>query len=131
MQALAPRPAYQKFAVEVTEEPPVTEALWEAAGEIFQHAADAAIRRGEYVMVEPGGWETVRLSRPMDSGLLAISAARNWAGARTSGSAGVHACELAGRPARSPSAPWRRDARATFSYFTSVRNGVAGRPSLL
>ena len=53
------RIAKQKFAVELTDEPGVTEELWEAAGEIFQHAADSAIRRGEYVMVEPGGWETV------------------------------------------------------------------------
>jgi hypothetical protein len=53
------RIAKQKFAVELADEPAVTAELWEAAGEIFQHAADAAIRRGEYVMVEPGGWDTV------------------------------------------------------------------------
>jgi hypothetical protein len=47
----------QKFAVEVSEEPVVSQALWIAAGEVFQDAAVAAIQRGEYLVVETGGWE--------------------------------------------------------------------------
>jgi hypothetical protein len=47
----------QKFAVEVAEEPVVSQALWEAAGEVFQDAAAAAIQRGEYLVIETGGWE--------------------------------------------------------------------------
>jgi hypothetical protein len=52
------RIANQEFAVEVTEEPPVSEALWEAATQVLQHAAADAINRGEYLVVEPGGWDT-------------------------------------------------------------------------
>ena len=48
------RIAKQKFAVEVTDEPASTEALWEAADEVFQDAAAAAIRRGEYVVRRAG-----------------------------------------------------------------------------
>ena len=47
----------QKFAVEVSEEPVVSQALWVAAGEVFQDAAAAALQRGEYLVVETGGWE--------------------------------------------------------------------------
>jgi hypothetical protein len=47
----------QKFAVEVSEEPEVSQALWVAAGEVFQDAAAAALQRGEYLVVETGGWE--------------------------------------------------------------------------
>ena len=47
----------QKFAVEVSEEPAVSQELWVAAAEVFQDAAAAAIGRGEYLVVETGGWE--------------------------------------------------------------------------
>jgi hypothetical protein len=52
------RIAKQEFTVEVVEEPPVSEALWDAAAEVLQDAAADAITRGEYLVVEPGGWET-------------------------------------------------------------------------
>jgi hypothetical protein len=44
------------FAIEVCDEPPVSDALWEAAAEVFQTAAADAIARGEFLVVEPGGW---------------------------------------------------------------------------
>jgi hypothetical protein len=47
----------QKFAVEVTEDPAVSEDLWQAAAVVFQDAVAGAIHRGEYLSVEPGGWE--------------------------------------------------------------------------
>jgi hypothetical protein len=48
----------RKFAVEICEEPTVTEALWAAAIEVLQHAAADAISRGEFVVVEPG-WNSI------------------------------------------------------------------------
>ena len=44
------------FAIEVCDEPPASDALWEAAAEVFQAAAADAIARGEFLVVEPGGW---------------------------------------------------------------------------
>src|SRR5205823_1834569 len=44
------------FAFEVCDEPPASAALWEAAAEVFQAAAADAIARGEFLVVEPGGW---------------------------------------------------------------------------
>ena len=44
------------FATALSDEPSVTEALWAAAIELFQDAATDAMTRGEYLMVEPGGW---------------------------------------------------------------------------
>jgi len=52
------RIAKQEFTVEVTEEPAVSEALWAAAIDVLQDAAADAIGRGEYLVVEPGGWDT-------------------------------------------------------------------------
>ncbi len=51
------RIARQKFAVEVTEPPMVTDELWAAAAVVFQDATVDAIERGEYLVIEPGGWE--------------------------------------------------------------------------
>jgi hypothetical protein len=45
------------FAVEICEEPAVSDALWAAAAEVFQDAAADAIARGEHLVIEPGGWE--------------------------------------------------------------------------
>jgi hypothetical protein len=44
------------FAVEICEEPAVSDELWAAAVEVFQDAATDAIVRGEFLVVEPGGW---------------------------------------------------------------------------
>ena len=44
------------FAIEVCDEPPASDALWAAAAEVFQAAAADAIARGEFLVVEPGGW---------------------------------------------------------------------------
>ena len=46
------------FAVEICEEPAVSDELWAAAVEVFQDAAADAIARGEFLVVEPGGWHT-------------------------------------------------------------------------
>ncbi|MDQ1511546.1 MAG: hypothetical protein QOG50_3390 [Actinomycetota bacterium] len=45
------------FAVETCAEPEVSDALWTAAAAVFQEAAADALERGEYIVVEPGGWE--------------------------------------------------------------------------
>ena len=47
---------HRPFAFEVCDEPPASDALWEAAAEVFQAAAADAIARGEFLVVEPGGW---------------------------------------------------------------------------
>jgi hypothetical protein len=52
------RIARQEFTVEISEEPAVSQALWEAAADVLQDAAADAIGRGEYLVVEPGGWDT-------------------------------------------------------------------------
>ena len=52
------RIAKAAFTVEISDEPAATEALWEAAEAVFQDAAADAIRRGEFLVVEPGGWDT-------------------------------------------------------------------------
>ena len=45
------------FAVEGSSDPEVSEELWKAAAEGFREAAADAIARGEYLVIEPGGWE--------------------------------------------------------------------------
>jgi hypothetical protein len=45
------------FAVEICSDPDVSDSLWAAAAAVFQEAAADAIARGEYVVVEPGGWQ--------------------------------------------------------------------------
>jgi hypothetical protein len=45
------------FAVEIASEPEVSEALWTAAAVVFRDAATDAIARGEFLVIEPGGWE--------------------------------------------------------------------------
>jgi hypothetical protein len=45
----------RSFEIEVCDEPPASDALWDAAAEMFQAAAVAAIARGEFLVVEPGG----------------------------------------------------------------------------
>ena len=52
------RIAKQEFTVEPCDDPPVSESLWAAAADVLQDAAAHAIARGEYVVVEPGGWDT-------------------------------------------------------------------------
>jgi hypothetical protein len=48
---------HRPFEVEVCEDPPASDALWSAAAEVFQAAAADAIARGEFLVVEPGGWK--------------------------------------------------------------------------
>src|SRR5690349_24023092 len=44
------------FAIETCADPEVSDALWAAAAQVFQEAAAEALARGEYIVVEPGGW---------------------------------------------------------------------------
>lgn len=44
------------FAVEICEPPAVSDELWAAALEVFQDAVADAMARGEFLVVEPGGW---------------------------------------------------------------------------
>jgi hypothetical protein len=46
------------FEIEWCDEPPASDSLWAAAADVFQDAAAAAIARGEFVVVEPGGWQS-------------------------------------------------------------------------
>jgi|tagenome__1003787_1003787.scaffolds.fasta_scaffold20987407_7 hypothetical protein len=48
----------EEFPVEVAKEPRKSKALWAAATAMFQDAAVAAIARGEFLVLEPGGWES-------------------------------------------------------------------------
>src|SRR5580765_4121393 len=45
------------FAIETSADPEVSDGLWAAAAEVFGEAAAEALVRGEYIVVEPGGWE--------------------------------------------------------------------------
>jgi hypothetical protein len=47
---------HRPFAIETCEEPSPSDALWSAAADVFQAAAAEAIARGEFLVVEPGGW---------------------------------------------------------------------------
>jgi hypothetical protein len=47
-----------ELAVEVAKEPRRSKALWATATTMLQAAAAAAIERGEFLVVEPGGWDT-------------------------------------------------------------------------
>jgi hypothetical protein len=49
--------ARRPFAVEVCDEPPASDALWAAVVEVFQDAAADAVARGEYIVLERGGWD--------------------------------------------------------------------------
>ena len=48
--------AKRPFAVEICSEPDVSDALWTAAAAVFREAAADAIARGEWIVIEPGGW---------------------------------------------------------------------------
>jgi hypothetical protein len=52
------RVGQRSFEVEPCEEPPPSGSLWAAATAVFQAAAEAAIARGEFLVVEPGGWRS-------------------------------------------------------------------------
>jgi hypothetical protein len=45
------------FEIEVCDEPPASDALWLAAADMFRTVAEDAIARGEFLVVEPGGWQ--------------------------------------------------------------------------
>lgn len=45
------------FAMEICTDPEVSDALWDAAADVFGDAVVDAMARGEYLIVEPGGWE--------------------------------------------------------------------------
>ncbi len=47
----------QPFAVQSGSEPEVSDALWDVAARVFEAAAVDAIGRGEFLVIEPGGWE--------------------------------------------------------------------------
>ncbi|HVM53773.1 MAG TPA: hypothetical protein VM262_11295 [Acidimicrobiales bacterium] len=46
-----------QVATRPAEEPPVDTALWRAAADVIGAAVASAVARGEFVVVEPGGWE--------------------------------------------------------------------------
>jgi len=52
------RIATHAFTVEITREPRKSKALWTATAAMLQDVAAAAIARGEFLVVEPGGWDT-------------------------------------------------------------------------